>query len=417
MADSHSHSHETPINEPGYGAVTKVAMISLVVGGIVFGICAALQGSLREVLLSYLAGYVFWLDVVLGAFSLSMLAYLTTASWGLIQRRIFQAIMRTWWLFAIMFLPILASLFINDGEYSPFWWTIPTAEYTDVPTAMIEIDHKKHDWLNPTFFAIRAVIYFVVFGGYMALLAWAARKSEDQNDSKATGMLRVISGPGVVLWALLVTFLTTDWVMSVEPTWASTMFPVIFAVNGFLTAHAFGVFTFYSLNKGNKAFMDVYVKDKFRLDMGTLLLGFAMVWSYASFCQFMLIWAGNLPEEITYFLKRGGNDDFGWRIMCYILIFFHWLTPFVVLLFKEVKLHPNRMRVLCAMLLLVCMVDVIWWIVPAFEHKGTLHVPMAFGALAMVGGIFGIAFAAQLKKRGILPPEEAKFLSEWGQHH
>ena len=417
MADPHSHSHETPINEPNYGAVTRVATMSLVVGGVVFGSCAALQGSLREVLLSYLAGYVFWLDVVLGAFSLSMLAYLTTASWGLIQRRIFQAIMRTWWLFALLFLPILASLFISGGEYSPFWWTIPTAEYTDVPTSMIEIDHKKHDWLNPKFFAIRAVIYFVVFGGYMALLARAARKSEDQNDAKATGMLRVISGPGVVLWALLVTFLTTDWVMSVEPTWASTMFPVIFAVNGFLTAHAFGVFTFYSLNKGNKAFMDVYVKDKFRLDMGTLLLGFAMVWSYASFCQFMLIWAGNLPEEITYFLKRGGNDDFGWRIMCYLLIFFHWMTPFVVLLFKEVKLHPNRMRAMCAMLLLVCMVDVIWWIVPAFEHKGTLHVPMAFGALAMVGGIFGIAFAAQLKKRGILPPEEAKFLSEWGNHH
>ncbi|MFO0935411.1 MAG: hypothetical protein U0798_02715 [Gemmataceae bacterium] len=392
-------------------------MMAAVVGAVVFLGCAALQGSVREVILSYQAGFVFWLDVVLGAFSLTMLAYLTTASWGLIQRRIFQAIMRTWWLFAILFLPILASLFIADGKYSPFWWSIPTAEFTDVASAQTEINHQKADWLNPSMFAVRAVIYFVVFGVYMMILGKVARKSEDQNDANATSLLRKLSGPGVVLWALLVTFLTTDWVMSVEPHWASTMFPVIFAVNGFLTAHAFGVFTFYSLNQRNKSFMDVYVKDKFRLDMGTLLLGLAMVWSYASFCQFMLIWAGNLPDEITYYLKRGGNDDYGWRIMCYILIFFHWLTPFVVLLFKEVKLHPNRMRVMCGMLILVCMVDVIWWIVPAFEHEGKLHVPMAFGAMAMVGGIFGLVFANQLKQRGILPPEEAKFLAEWGHHH
>lgn len=422
MADTHSHSHDTPINEPNYGAVSKVAMIALVVGAVVFAGCAAVTASTagadagREILLSYQAGFIFWVGVPLGALSLSMLGYLTTATWGLIQRRIFQAIMRCWPLFAVLFLPILASLFVAGGAYSPFWWSIPTAEYTDVPSAIAEYDHKKHDWLNPTAFAIRAVIYFVVFGGLMALLARSARKSEDENDANATGMLRVISGPGVVLWALTTTFLVTDWVMSVEPTWASTMFPVIFAVNGFLTAHAFGVFTFYSLNGGNKTFMDVYVKDKFRLDMGSLLLGFAMVWSYASFCQFMLIWAGNLPEEITYYLKRGGHGD-GWQFMCYVLIVFHWLVPFVTLLFRDVKLHPNRMRAMCAMLIGVCMVDVVWWIVPCFEHKGTLHVPMAFGAIAMVGGIFGLAFAAQLKKRGILPPEEARFLKEWGHHH
>jgi hypothetical protein len=420
VADSHAHYDETPIPEPNYGAVSKVAATSLILGAVVFGGCAVGQGNIREVMLSYLASFVFWVGLPLGALSLSMLAYLTTASWGLIQRRIYQAIMRTWWLFAILFLPIVLSLFIKNGEYSPFWWSIPTAEYTNIPTAIEEYDHKKHDWLNPQFFAIRAVIYFAVFGGLMALLGATARKAEDRNDENAKGMLRTISGPGVVLWALLTTFLVTDWVMSVEPTWASTMFPVIFAVNGFLTAHAFGVFTFYSLNKDNKAFMDTYVKDKFRLDMGSLLLGFAMVWSYASFCQFMLIWAGNLPEEITYYLKRGFNSRGiigGWEFMGYLLIVFHWLVPFVVLLFKEVKLHPNRMRAMCAMLLGVCMVDVVWWIVPAIDHTGTLHIPMTFGGIAMVGGIFGLAFTAQLKKRSILPPEEAKFLKEWGHHH
>jgi hypothetical protein len=130
----------------------------------------------------------------------------------------------------------------------------------------------------------------------------------------------------------------------------------------------------------------------------------------------MLIWAGNLPEEITYYLKRGGHND-GWQVMCYALILFHWLTPFVVLLFKDVKTHPGRMRFMTLLLLAICACDVIWWIVPAFEHKGTFHVPMAFGAVLMVGGIFGLAFARELKKRGPFAEREAGFLSGWGHGH
>src|SRR5205814_2367779 len=99
--------------------------------------------------------------------------------------------------------------------------------------------------------------------------------------------IRYISGPGIPLWVLVMTLIATDWVMSVEPTWASTMFPVVFGVNSWILAVASASFLFYSIVGHNKDLMDGFIKDKFRIDIGTLTFGFTMIWSYASFCQFM----------------------------------------------------------------------------------------------------------------------------------
>jgi hypothetical protein len=425
--DATPNSTEFPGGRPNFEMVTKVALASLVIGAVVFGICAAVAGygsHFNDIMLAYQTGFVFWMGLPLGALSLTLLGYLTSASWGKVQRRIFQALMKTWPIVFLLSLPILASLWIAGGQHSPFWWTIPTEQYTNVAEQIKEFKLKKDEFLNPTAFAIRTVIYFAIFGLLMGVVNSKARKFEETGDEKTYTFLRGISGPGVLLWALLVTFMVTDWVMSVEPTWASTMFPVIFAVNGFLCAHCFGVFTFYSLHINNKEVMDLYIKDKFRLDMGSLMLGFAMVWSYASFSQFMLIWAGNLPEEITYYLKRGikptGNEGvFGY--MAYALVALHWLVPFVVLLFKEVKLVPNRMRFMCLLLLGICMVDVVWWIAPAMPDPGVSRnrwyiVPMCFGAIAMVGGVVGFFFSQNLKSRSVIS-SEMNFLKEWGHHH
>ena len=125
--------------------------------------------------------------------------------------------------------------------------------------------------------------------------------------------------------------------MSVEPTWASSMFPVVFAMNQFIWTFASASCLLHPQRR--KPGVLTIVKDKFRIDIGSLMLGFTMVWAYATFCQYMLIWAGNLPEEITYYRKRG---DHGWEYLAYVLMVFHWLVPFVVLLFREVKTNPGR---------------------------------------------------------------------------
>ena len=157
------------------------------------------------------------------------------------------------------------------------------------------------------------------------------------------------------------------------------------------------------------------MKDKFRIDIGSLLLGFTMVWAYGSFCQYMLIWAGNLPEEIAYYKKRGDN---GWEYLAYILMAFHWLLPFIVLLFREVKTSPKAMQRMTVFLLTVCAADVVWWLVPAVPHpEGGLAAPMAFAAIIGFGGIWGLEFSRQLGRNTILPAnKETEFLATWGHH-
>jgi hypothetical protein len=189
-------------------------------------------------------------------------------------------------------------------------------------------------------------------------------------------------------------------------------------MNQFLTTITFATLVFYTLTQG-KTDVTAIIKDKFRIDIGSLTLGFCMIWAYASFCQFMLIWAGNLPEELTYYLKRGaGEQKNSWVYLSYFLIACHWLIPFIVLLFREIKLSHKAMRVMAVWLLIVCAGDIVFWIVPSVPHENSqYHVPMALAAILGVGGIWGLAFTRELAKRPILAQNtEVKFLATWGHH-
>jgi hypothetical protein len=489
-ATHHDH-HEVTVPDAVVD-VSKVRLVSLAalavgaavyfIGGFV-GVGADPEHGVRDFFLAYLCGFIFWACVPLGSLLLSMIGYLAQASWGIVFRRVFQASIRTLPLLFILGTPVVAALFIAPDQ-SPFWWSDPvyykpaeevgakfdTDEQDDVkkyveqglghddkevqkiatiavaehipPLAAEENLHKIHDWLNPQAFAVRYVIYFAILGLIAFLLHRQARKAEDVTDTPAENYkLHVISGPGVPIFVITMTFFITDWVMSVEPTWASSMFPVVFMFNTALTTLTFSTLVFYSLTKvpndtaplGNRPDLTAIIKDKFRIDIGTLTLGFTMAWAYASFCQFMLVWAGNLPEEIPYYLKRGaGSEDSGangigggptgaasgWIYLSFILMAFHWLLPFVVLLFREVKTSPRGMKLMACLLLAVCMCDVIWWILPSVPHEKTwTHLPMAFGAIAMIGGVWAFVFVTQLKKRGILPRNsDGKFLAAWGHH-
>jgi hypothetical protein len=497
-ATHHDH-HEVTVPDAVVD-VSKVRLVSLAalavgaavyfVGGLVGFNTPGNEFPLRDFFLAYLCGFVFWACVPLGSLLLSMIGYLAQASWGIVFRRIFQASIRTLPLLFLLGLPVVAGLFIAPDQ-SPFWWSDPVyakspeqvaadhrfdtedenavtkymeqglghdeAEVKQVaaiavaehipPLAAEENLRKVHDWLNPQAFAVRYVIYFAILGLVAFLLHRQARKAEDVSDTPAENYkLHVISGPGVPIFVITMTFFITDWVMSVEPTWASSMFPVVFMFNTALTTLTFSTLVFYSLTKvpndtaplGNRPDLTAIIKDKFRIDIGTLTLGFTMAWAYASFCQFMLVWAGNLPEEIPYYLKRGaghfdgGANGFspvtdatgtvgepsGWIYLSFVLMAFHWLLPFVVLLFREVKTSPRGMKLMACLLLTVCACDVCWWLMPSVPHPVTwLHLPMAFGAILMVGGVWAFVFATQLKKRGILPTNsDGKFLAAWGHH-
>jgi hypothetical protein len=486
------HDHKTvaiPDSKVDVSRVRLYSIIAAVLGFAVFliggfvGLGTDPEHGTRDFFLAYLCGFVFWFCVPFGSLGLSMIAHITSASWGIIFRRVFQASIRTMPAMLILGLPILASLYIMAGNQSPFWWSgsiwngvtdteisamskadkheydeeaekFKKQRWTGVdshghnldkvaeiaafthsrPDGVEEALHKIHDWLNPGFFSIRFFAYFAILGVLAWLVLKNSRPLEDNDDQAAGKRLRTISAAGLPVFILTLTLFVTDWVMSVEPTWASSMFPVIFGMNMFLTTITFSTLIFYTLTRvpgdtgtqANRPDLTAIIKDKFRIDIGSLTLGFCMVWSYGSFCQFMLVWAGNLPEEITYYLKRGGGEKFGensahpngWIYLSYILMAFHWLVPFIVLLFREVKTSPKAMRFMTCFLLAVCACDVCWWIMPSLPHEHTvLHLPMAFGAILGVGGLWGILFTYELSKRPILVANsEGRFLADWGHH-
>jgi hypothetical protein len=494
MAATATHDHPVTLPEAKVD-VSRVRMMSIaaavigfavyLIGGFV-GYGADPDHGIRDFFLAYLCGFVFWFCVPFGSLGLSMIGFLASASWGIVFRRVFQASIRTMPVMLVLGLPVIASLYAFKGDQSPFWWSASiwngvtqqdkdnlgdnkhhyeddvqryknqgwkdkdahnqdndkiaeiAAYQHSKPLGVEESLHKIHDWLSPNFFAVRYFVYFTILGTIALVLMKHARRLEDHDDRSAITRLRTISGPCLPVFVLTLTLFVTDWVMSVEPTWASSMFPVIFGMNMFLTTLTFSTLIFYTLTRvpgdtgteANRPDLTAIIKDKFRIDIGSLTLGFCMVWSYGSFCQFMLVWAGNLPEEITYYLKRGGGEYFntgdpatsthptGWIYLSYVLMACHWLIPFITLLFREVKTSPKAMRFMAVFLLTVCACDVCWWIMPCVPHEKTwAHLPMAFGAILGVGGLWGIFFTRELAKRPILVTNsEGKFLATWGHH-
>lgn len=421
------HHHDTdyacPPIEVNDAPLRRVALLAAVVGTLAFlglGIANASinaeKGGVRDLFLTYQTGFVYWLSLPVGGMTLMLIGYMTHASWALVFRRIFQAATKTWPLMFLLFLPVAFSVFA--GHNSSFWWAVEAkemAEIADNPVAQHEVEHRQGLYLNGPFFLLRAGIIFGAFGLVIRTMRKWAPKAEDEGDTKYKAKLNGMAGACILLWALLFTVGVTDWVMSVEPTWTSSMFPVVAAMNMFITTMAFSALIFYTLVGENQTALSI-VKDKFRIDIGSLTFGFTMIWTYASFCQFMLVWAGNIPEEITYYRRRLNG---GWEFMAYSLMIVHWFLPFILFLFREMKTNPVSMRRLAMMLLAICSVDVIWWIVPSIQHGGELqffHVPMAFAAIAMIGGIWGLAFLGQLRKANILPKKDTAFLANWGHH-
>jgi hypothetical protein len=463
-------------NQPDWAPFTRVAVIAAIVGWAVFAIAgfANLGAAGNEhkheaqarFFVGYLSGYIFWFSLPLGAMALLMMRYLAKTSWGLLLTRPFEAATRTLPLMFVLFIPLVIAVFA--GEVSPYWWSNPHAEKPKESTDQTmprtskegekdkgtdkrdqavkagqvltnraydalqkDIENAKNDeereiasgnnhFLTPTAFVAVGLVLFGIWGLLILYLnKWgqAATDPDPRVVDRNLEKLSNISGPGLIIYAITTTVAASQWVMSLEAGWASTMFPVIYAVNQFLTCLTFCVSLFLLL-AGRPPFKSL-VRPKFQLDMGTLTLALTLFWSYTSFSQFMLVWIGNLPEEIPFFLKRSNMDGHmsGWWYVSAALIALHFALPFLLLLFRNIKLHPVRLRIVATYIAIICMVDVVWWIAPSAPQHGNFPTWLIdAGAVLGVGGVWGLFFLYHLKQRPLFPDNQAFLLPE-GHHH
>jgi hypothetical protein len=346
----------------------------------------------RQFFQSYLMAYMLCLGVTLGCLALGMVHQLSGGAWGVLIRRPIGAATRVLPIMTVLFLPVLA------GMRALYPWTDATRVAAD------EVLQHKQLYLNVPFFLVRAAVYFGVWNLLTYLLnAWSLE--QDQNpDPRLARRMQKLSAVGLLGYGLTITFASFDWLMSLEPHWFSTIYGVLIMGGQGLSAMALMIAVLVWL--GRRPPLDRIVVPAHFHDLGNLMLAFVMLWAYFSFSQYLIIWAGNLPLEISWYQHRLQT---GWRTVGVTLILFHFAVPFVVLLSRTVKRAPDLLIKVAIGILMLRLVDLFWLIAPEFHENGlVVHwldvvLPLSMGALWLA------AFVWQLRGRAILPVHDPQF--------
>ena len=363
--------------------------IALIVG--VLGILALIAGffltSGEDFFSGYLIGWVFWVQVALGALVILMIQNTVGGRWGLVIQRVVEAATQTLPLMAILFLVVLA------GIPHLYEWA-----HADV-VAHDELLQAKAPYLNVPFYVVRSVIYFVIWIGIAYLLRkWSLQLDNEPDNAALRKKMRNLSAPGILIFGLTVTFASVDWMMSIEPHWYSTIYGIMFGVGAMASGFAFSIIVLMGMLKFKPWSGIIQTIDV--SDLGNWLLASIMLWAYVAFSQFLIIWSANLPEETTWYLARTQG---GWQWVAIINVFLHFFLPFFFLLVRGTKRAPGRLKKIAWLVLIMRFVDLIWLIYPAFS-PGKLAFPwVAVAALLGVGGLFLAIFFRQLAKVSVPP--------------
>jgi hypothetical protein len=344
--------------------------LSLAVG--VLAIVACVVGWAIDPILffrSYLASFVFWVGLALGSLGVLMMQYVTGGRWGRILQRPLESAALTLPLLAILLIPILV------GMHDLYPWTNADVMAAD------PVLQKKQVYLNVPFFIGRQIAYFVIWIAFAWLLDRWAKEWNRTEQPRYQWRLEHLSAAGMFVLAATITLAIVDWVMSLEPRWYSTIYAIVYIAGELLAGFAFAIPAVILLSPN---YSESLSARRFR-DMGNLLLTFVMLWAYCSFSQYLLIWSGNLREEITWYLPRTTGS---WGIVALVLIGFHFFVPFFLLLFRDLKQSRKILSALAIFLLLMRLVDVFWFVKPAFPAGEPIFNWMDAASFVGIGGIW-----------------------------
>ncbi len=381
----------------------RVQRLALMVG-VVFLLITAIGLFLDpgQFFRSYLFAYIYTLGLSIGCLGILLLHNVVGGRWGVVSRRLLESGTRTFPLMAVLLIPVLV------GMSSLYLWARPEIAEHDAAIKW------KAGYLNVPFFIVRMVLYFAIWIGYAWILN---RKSQEQDRTGDPGLvvrLRQISAPGLIVFTLAGTFAFFDLIMSLEPHWYSTIYGAMFLIGEMLETFAFIIALLVLLSK-RPPFSEILTQRHFH-DLGNLMLAFTILWAYLSFSQFLIIWSGNLPEEIPWYMRRLSG---GWGVIAVLLLLFHFIAPFLILLSRIVKKNPNMLYKVAIGMILVRLVDVYWIVEPAFyQDEFPLHkqvFQLHWLDVAAPIGLFGLWLAYyiwQLKRYPIVPVNDVRLMEE-----
>ena len=349
---------------------------------------------------SYLLAFMFVLGLSLGSLGLLMLQHLTGGNWGIIIRRPLESATRVLALVAVLFVPI----FFGTRHLYAAWLNAP-------PSGEGALSEFQRSYLTLNGFRVRAILYFVVWLILVFIFnRWSREQDVSREDRGLRRRLKMLAGPGIILYVFVMSFAAIDWVMSISPHWASTIYGFLFVAGQLISSMSLMIAVVVLLARTGP--LSGVLQPRHIHDLGKLLLAFVMLWAYFSFSQLLIIWSGNQPEEITFYYSRLHSQ---WGVVAVIVVIFHFFVPFFLLLSRDLKRNTNLLPKVALWLIFMRLVDLFWMTRPEFTPHAWPNV-WDLAALLALGGLWFFVFAGQLKQLPLLPLGDPK-LAEAIEHH
>jgi len=339
----------------------------------------------KQFFYSYLVAYVFWTTLALGALFFTLLHHLTGAEWSTVLRRISESVMISFPILAVLFIPVAL------GMHDLYHWT-----HTDV-VVNDKILSAKAPYLNVTFFIIRTVAYFAIW----TFLSWRLHKLSLEQDSNPSPELRKkfrkTSAPGMLLFAVTITFAGFDWLMSLDPHWYSTIFGVYVFGGSLLAIYSFLIIFGLVLRRRN-ILQDTITVEHYH-DLGKFLFAFTIFWGYIGFSQYFLIWYANIPEETIWYLYRWEGS---WSIITMIIVLGHFLIPFILLMPRANKRNLKFLNIMAIWIFVMHWIDIYWLVMPNLQQQGFQFSWMDLTLTLGIGGVFMYWFWQKLSANALV---------------
>ncbi len=371
-----------------FGKYQRNGLIAAVIGFVLLLASIALAGP-TQFFHSYLLGYMVFFGLSVASLGLLLLQYVSGGAWGVMGRRVFEAGSRILPVTAVLFIPIIL------GMHDLYRWTDPNIVNAS------EVLQQKTGYLNTPFWIIRAVIFFA----FWIIVSMVVNKYSERLDNEPgfrwSRKLENFSGGALFFYFFIVSFAAIDWMMSLTPEWYSTIYAFIIIVGEGIMALSFTIIVLVLLSKQEP--MASVIKPIHLHDLGKLLFAFNFLWGYLSFSQWIITYAGNLPDEIVWYHHRIHG---GWQWVAYLVIFFHFIIPFAILLSRDLKRNGRRLIIMAGWLFVMRIIDLYWLIEPNW-HREVFFFNWA-DIVAPIGfvGLFVYLFVWQYKKRNLLPTGE-----------
>ena len=370
-------------------AETAKKLNGMAMGALVVGLAGAGAGFAMDkeaFASSYLVAFMWLTTIGLGALFFVMIQHVVRAGWSVAPRRHAE------WLMSVLY--AVPVLFVGVAAFAPTLYSHWMSEHAHHDPIVV----AKSAYLNPTFFYVRAAIYFVVWAGLAFWFSKGSAVLDEKRDDVLIEKMQGRSAPGLYLFGFSLTFAAFDWLMSLDPHWYSTIFGVyIFAGSA---VSALSVLALINIRLQGAGLLNRVSTVEHRHDLGKLLFGFIVFFAYIGFSQFFLIWYANIPEETIFYKERWVH---GWQPISLMILFGHFVVPFIVLMSRHAKRNPFVLGAAAVWMLFMHWIDLYWLVKPNFDHHGAKFGIADVGCLLFAIGVGAFIVARRASGSPLFP--------------